>query len=107
MYTKFSVFFDSLPPPCLHLSDFLEPPLLADIIFGLTPPQVVPALLFTVLVGFWVKRANLVEMSRQRSQLVEQNQFNLKSFLNLQLKTRESRSLGAWPLRTANQMHDE
>ena len=30
-------FFDPLPP-CLHLSDFLEPPSLADVIFGLNPP---------------------------------------------------------------------
>ena len=30
-------FFDPLPP-CLHLSDFLKPPSLADIIFGHNPP---------------------------------------------------------------------
>ena len=38
MSTKFSGFLTP-SPPCLHLSDFLEPPSLADIIFGHNPPS--------------------------------------------------------------------
>ena len=49
-YSKFSGFLTP-SPHCLHLSDFLELPSLADVIFGL-PPQVVPALLLTILVGY-------------------------------------------------------
>ena len=70
-------FFDPLPP-CLHLSDFLEPPSLADVIFGLNPPPLSgtssPAYSTSRLLGKEGKPGEN-ELTKKS---VEQNRFILK-----------------------------
>ena len=61
MSTKFSGFLTPSPPVCICLI-FSNPPHLQMSYLASTPPQVVPALWHTVLVGYQVRRANLFKL---------------------------------------------
>ena len=80
-------YFRDFTPPCLHLSGFLEPPSLADVIFGLTPPQVVPALL--------LGKEGKPGYNELTKKSVVRNQYILKPFLTGNSR-QESRSSRAW-----------